>query len=383
MDYSPSNEATWWEKTFPVEAGKQYWVGAWTGRTFGADFAWLSVDEGTENGVFYQQAWDAVLEQPAFGNDIGSGQTPKYTNYMTTGTATYRLGLCTNGTSKLHSEFMDKTGFNTTLEATWVCEANPTDTGMPVFPPYVSETARSNMFAPVWWTVATRPNPQDAGGAALVIRSDGSPASPYGWTQFPFIGGIANDLDDASTFTGPLGVADNNFRITGSPARRANAGKFYFEIFVPAAQPPSAASVDGINAGVCHIVSPSDSHLIGQNEFGTGTTELAGCGVLFNGTQVNQFGTASGALALTPVVAGDVVGLAVDFDNDTIDYYINNVLETEIMNEVSATPFDDDVFYVPSFSVAGNQDSAIVTGRLKLADFTYTPPTGFLPWSPE
>jgi hypothetical protein len=108
-----------------------------------------------------------------------------------------------------------------------------------------------------------------------------------------------------------------------------------------------------------------------------------GYGLEFDGNTAYRTGAGVGGLGGTVMSAGDVMGIAVDFDNDKIDYYINNVFEVDIMSLSGGVTFDDIAHYAPAVSIGGINQAAILDPKTRLSEFTYTPPTGFSAWSPE
>lgn len=73
------------------------------------------------------------------------------------------------------------------------------------------------------------------------------------------------------------------------------------------------------------------------------------------------------------LTSGDVVGLAVDLDNDIYEFFKNNVSQG-----VESATFDASAGYVPAWSAwAATSQITIETAS---ADQTYSPPTGFTAW---
>jgi hypothetical protein len=395
------SEETYFSKTVPVVLGQDYWFGAHTGvhRSSGdPDWLWMSVDDGTtEDGFFYQSVMQSGVRNPIFGNNIGSGHAVKFSNLHArqgtlayfkwtatiTGSVTFRLGMTQTSTSKVHTTNMDGTLRGIPIMATWVCDGNTNHPNLPVVPPYIQSAARTDWFNSLHWSWASRPFGSNAFNIVAVIRSkdnEGVNHSHYPWKQWPCAVNV-NHKSTENEFWGPdagteTGTGD---KIYAGPLRKCNEGKYYFEVEYPATQPPVSTNF-WTSAGIFNPGGGEDNlEYIGESATLHGA---AGYGVRGDGLRVFQAGQ-SNITALTAISAGDILGFAVDFDNDTIDYYINNTLEQELMVVGGAKTFDDITHYAPAFTTGSNNNSARMIGKLRASEFTFTPPIGFSAWSPE
>lgn len=69
---------------------------------------------------------------------------------------------------------------------------------------------------------------------------------------------------------------------------------------------------------------------------------------------------------------GDVIGIALDLDSNTVEFFKNNVLiHTKDISAAAGTTW---------YAACNLNSFPVVTARFKAADFTYAPPTGFSPW---
>jgi len=400
LEYNATAEATWAEWTATVESGKTYWIGVSCGSHQASgdpDHAWVSVDDGTENGFIYENVDTNANKGPGFGNDIGTPDekitfgwdtgrgTMAFLRYDASadGTVTVRWGPTDNPTSKVHTTNMTAGARGVPLSHIWMCEGIA---GKPALPNWFDDVLAGTdiVFDNLFVNAASR-----AAGTAgrldslmIVIRGAGNSASPYTFKQWPDLIGDQNTDTEDGTVSGPgngnLSTGDND-HIQSGRARKCDTGKYYFEMEYTAIQ-PTPTSLTNMSAGVTGLGVPKVSEYIGLGS-SSGHSDN-GVGVKGTGLNVHQQGTSRNT-SLTAWVAGDILGFAVDFDNDTIDYYINNVLETELMNEGGTVTWDDEAHVTPAFTVGNSNTAGRIKTRQKASDFIYTPPSGFSAWAEE
>jgi hypothetical protein len=198
-------------------------------------------------------------------------------------------------------------------------------------------------------------------GAAWVIAGSGTGGGGGG-------GGAVYDWNQLDGYAGTVVVHGNGKSITGSytsvrGAMRGfnpkSAGKLYFEFLV-----------NRVDAG-------------GSPDIGIGTaaaplSDYIGGGALTWGMFMNGNSAHSGAfLGQNPYVAGDIVGIAVDFTAATgsIKFFKNNVAQTN-----SYTGLTLGTMY-PMVSIEATlSDNPSGTLNLRAADQTYAPPAGYSSW---
>lgn len=166
------------------------------------------------------------------------------------------------------------------------------------------------------------------------------------------------------------GLLTASTAVTGVKSVRATLGRssglYYFEVRLDAAG--SGGAVVGIVPSTASV-----SYNPGQtsNGFGFSTTGSSWA----DGTDTYRS---------APYSTGAVVGVAVDFNNKRLWFAINNVWVSSGNPSTGANPAYSNwnpVSLLPAVSPYGSGSQ--LTGRFKSSSFSYTPPTGFLPWEDE
>jgi len=187
-----------------------------------------------------------------------------------------------------------------------------------------------------------------------------------------------NVLDKGSSYTlseGNLkGIATSDwFAVKGTQS--TTSGKRYFEI-----QLNTSAGISDQMAGLCgEDTKVSGSSPLAQDDPPIVLYHFGGL-VTKNGTNVQT--------GLTAMTVGAVLGVAVDFDASTVQFYVNNVAQgvaeslptTAIMLpiHVGANGRTVTANFGQDSSFAGNKTAQGNTDGNGIGDFYYTPPTGYL-----
>jgi len=136
----------------------------------------------------------------------------------------------------------------------------------------------------------------------------------------------------------------------------ASSGKFYFEYI------PTGGAVTGM-VGLCE-----ENHGAGSNL--NGTTAYSYYGVTGN----KQGGPSAVDTAYgTSYTNGDVIGVAFDSDNNTLEYFKNGVSEG-----VAFTSFPNYPYY-PAFSAGSSSNTVTYNVNFGQKPFKFSPPDGFQP----
>jgi hypothetical protein len=176
----------------------------------------------------------------------------------------------------------------------------------------------------------------------------------------------------ALTYTNGNKTADNlgaSYGTTYSYTTKTT-GKWYFEVRMD-----SAVGANEIRVGICDAAQRNASLVtIGVASPGKGWAYRP----LGGNTENN--GTSTGGATVGS--AGQIVGVAVDVDAGKIWWAINNTWIASGNPAAGTNPRYSNVtaFTSPLYAAASLYIAGKVTGRFVTADFTYTPPTGFLEW---
>lgn len=150
-----------------------------------------------------------------------------------------------------------------------------------------------------------------------------------------------------------------------------NSGQFYAEFFIGAGL--FTESDSSVFVGISPIYPESSSER--QQDLGDSAGQYGyGSAIFGAGNGVRRFeGVSSGSY--DGFNGDDIIGIAVDFDGETIEFFKNNVSQ----GEESVTL--DDGPYVLACSIAPFTSS--VTLRVADSEILYTPPAGFSAWANE
>jgi hypothetical protein len=191
---------------------------------------------------------------------------------------------------------------------------------------------------------------------------------------------VVNNLDKGqSNASYMMNLSEGNLKISGeaeSSSARASgfimsAGKWYWEVCLVSAGIFQVVGIDASNSDLTTEGTGLDANSIGYFSH-TGLTRRGGTA------------TTSGA---TWTTTGDIIGIAYDGDNGTLNFYKNNSLQSN-----NYTGLTED-FWMPSFasrngsmvvnfgqdgSFAGNKTAQGNADGNGYGDFYYAPPSGYL-----
>jgi len=191
---------------------------------------------------------------------------------------------------------------------------------------------------------------------------------------------VVNNLDKGqSNASYMMNLSEGNLKISGeaeSSSARASgfimsAGKWYWEVCLISAGIFQAVGIDASNSDLTTEGTGVDANSIGYYSH-TGLTRRGGTA------------TTSGS---TWTTTGDIIGIAYDGDNGTLNFYKNNSLQSN-----NYTGLTED-FWMPSFasrngsmvvnfgqdgSFAGNKTAQGNADGNGFGDFYYAPPSGYL-----
>jgi len=174
-------------------------------------------------------------------------------------------------------------------------------------------------------------------------------------------------LNPVASVTTPPTFTNGNLEVTG-PSSGVGAtvstfggtsGKFYVEVTVTRAS-------DRLDLGIAGSLTAS-TFMTSTNYLGTDTNTIGygtSTGVIRKDNANNQTGLAT-------CTTGDVVGMAIDMDSGTIQFYKNN---STVGTAVSFTPSAYGSFLIAQTTSFNTSKGTYNFGQ---RPFTYTPPTGF------
>ena len=225
---------------------------------------------------------------------------------------------------------------NITNTAYLFCQSNTSATAYAVSPGSITAngTAAASRFTPFNTDINTVRG-QETGYATL---------NPL------FRSGTYSDGNLVQTTTAGNGHYRANIGITTS------SGKFYFEY------QPTGSNVPGM------VGFAEDSHPTGSNL--NGTTAYS-----YYGTTGNKQGSPSAVDAAygATFTFGDVIGVAFDTDNNTLEYFKNGVSQG-----VAFTSFPNYPYY-PAFSAGSSSNTVTYNVNFGQKPFKFPPPDGFQP----
>jgi len=186
------------------------------------------------------------------------------------------------------------------------------------------------------------------------------------------VGGVVRGnyatLNPVASITTPPTFANGNLEVTG-PSSGVGAtqstfggtgGKFYVEVTV-------TRTSDRLDLGIAGSLTAS-TFMTSTNYLGTDTNTIGygtSTGVIRKDNANNQTGLAT-------CTTGDVVGMAIDMDSGTIQFYKNN---STVGTAVSFTPSAYGSFLVAQTTSFNTSKGTYNFGQ---RPFAYTPPSGFL-----
>lgn len=142
------------------------------------------------------------------------------------------------------------------------------------------------------------------------------------------------------------------------------SGKWYWEYYI--------ANVSGgtkeFTVGIASSGQPLDNFALGVGGSGTAGSHGWGFSNLGNWVHLNSTDTTPNSYTNT-----DVIGVALDMDAGTIEWFKNGVSE-------GATPYTDvsgTIFAAVGIYASTGQNTASITANFGATALTYTPPTGF------
>jgi hypothetical protein len=185
-----------------------------------------------------------------------------------------------------------------------------------------------------------------------------------------------NPLSKATTVT----VSEGNLKASVAAGRGASGtggmatGKWYFE-----------------NTGIATTSNGLSLGLVESTKLPTDDTFISAGAIMYYGSSGNKYVNAVSSAYGASYTAGDIIGIAVDRDGDTVTFYKNNVSQGSIAtsslsgtllfhcdNGTSAGAQDFVANFGQDSSFAGNKTAQGNQDGNSIGDFYYTPPTGFL-----
>ena len=185
-----------------------------------------------------------------------------------------------------------------------------------------------------------------------------------------------NPLSKATTVT----VSEGNLKASVAAGRGASGtggmatGKWYFE-----------------NTGIATTSNGLSLGLVESTKLPTDDTFISAGAIMYYGSSGNKYVNAVSSAYGASYTAGDIIGIAVDRDGDTVTFYKNNVSQGSIAtsslsgtllfhcdNGTSAGAQDFVANFGQDSSFAGNKTAQGNQDGNGIGDFYYTPPTGFL-----
>jgi hypothetical protein len=161
-----------------------------------------------------------------------------------------------------------------------------------------------------------------------------------------------NPLSNTSTLT-EANLSASNILQAGTTMATPTTGKWYFEY----------TQTTSIPSGSLWVGVASNTSAIADNQ-------LQGYAYASDGRKVayNSYTSGYGATWTN----GDVIGCALDLDNQTITFYKNNTSQGTAFTSITAQPY---VFALSAGGAASTKGGSINCGQ---RPFSYTPPTGFV-----
>jgi hypothetical protein len=156
---------------------------------------------------------------------------------------------------------------------------------------------------------------------------------------------LGDSLNITSNGSLRVGGTQNNYAVGTIPF--PSSGKYYAEATL------TTYSSGQVQFGIC----PADA----QSNLGNDATAILQDG----STTVNQASSTS----LASYTQGDVIGIAVDVDNSTVQFYKNNTAQTALTNVLRITE--------ASFFTYLSISSTVINYNFGQQGFKYTPPAGF------
>jgi hypothetical protein len=161
-----------------------------------------------------------------------------------------------------------------------------------------------------------------------------------------------NPLSNTSTLT-EANLTATNILLAGTTMATPTTGKWYFEY----------TQTTSIPSGSLWVGVSSNTNAIADNQ-------LQGYAYASDGRKVayNSYTSGYGATWTN----GDVIGCALDLDNQTITFYKNNTSQGTAFTSITAQPY---VFALSAGGAGSTKGGSINCGQ---RPFAYTPPTGFV-----
>ena len=161
-----------------------------------------------------------------------------------------------------------------------------------------------------------------------------------------------NPLSNTSTLT-EANLSASNILQAGTTMATPSTGKWYFEY----------TQTTSIPSGSLWVGVASNTNAIADNQ-------LQGYAYASDGRKVayNSYTSGYGATWTN----GDVIGCALDLDNQTITFYKNNTSQGTAFTSITAQPY---VFALSAGGAASTKGGSINCGQ---RPFAYTPPSGFV-----
>ena len=161
-----------------------------------------------------------------------------------------------------------------------------------------------------------------------------------------------NPLSNTSTLT-EANLTATNILLAGTTMATPTTGKWYFEY----------TQTTSIPSGSLWVGVSSNTNAIADNQ-------LQGYAYASDGRKVayNSYTSGYGATWTN----GDVIGCALDLDNQTITFYKNNTSQGTAFTSITAQPY---VFALSAGGAASTKGGSINCGQ---RPFSYTPPSGFV-----
>jgi len=161
-----------------------------------------------------------------------------------------------------------------------------------------------------------------------------------------------NPLSNTSTLT-EANLSASNILLAGTTMATPSTGKWYFEY----------TQTTSIPSGSLWVGVSSNTNAVADNQ-------LQGYSYASDGRKVayNSYTSGYGSTWTN----GDVIGCALDLDNQTITFYKNNVSQGTAFTSITAQPY---VFALSAGGAASTKGGSINCGQ---RPFAYTPPTGFV-----
>jgi hypothetical protein len=197
------------------------------------------------------------------------------------------------------------------------------------------------------WLIGTGWNANDISDQSYSVMYDSPTNTSATVANYPTL----NPLSNTSTLAG-ANLDATNILLAGTTMATPSTGKWYFEY----------TQTTSIPSGSLWVGVSSNTSAIADNQ-------LQGYSYASDGRKVayNSYTSGYGATWTN----GDVIGCALDLDNQTITFYKNGTSQGTAFTSITAQPY---VFALSAGGAASTKGGSINCGQ---RPFKYTPPSGF------